>query len=87
MTTPKVSGLRTHDRFALIAVRSPASVHVEEPGAGAPDERGGIWHDNDIIADAVEHDRSDVPGVSAADVQPIPQEHRAQPLDDTRDAP
>ena len=82
-----VSGLRNHVRFVLIARHSATSVHLEEPGAGATDERGGIWNDDDIIANAVEDDRSDVPGVSATDVQPIPQEHRAQALNDTCDAP
>src|SRR5665647_540903 len=47
------------------------------PGPHAPDEAGGVGHHHDVVPQRGEGGRPDAPRVPAAEVQPVPLEHRA----------
>jgi len=59
------------------SVRGPA----DAPGPDATDEPGGVRHHDDVVAEGVEHDGPDAPRVAPADVEPVPVEDGAQPVD------
>ena len=59
------------------SLRGPA----DAPGPHAADDPGRVRHHDDVVAQGVEHDGPDAPRVSPADVEPVPVEDGAQPVD------
>lgn len=54
---------------------------AQGPGPDTADDARGVRHDDDVVPEARQDGRADVPGVPAADVQPVPVDDRAQPVD------
>lgn len=53
----------------------------QAPGADAADDPRRVRDDHHVVAEQLEHRRPDPSGVAAADVEPVPVEDRAQPVD------
>ncbi|MBO3094173.1 alpha/beta hydrolase [Cellulomonas dongxiuzhuiae] len=76
--------LEVLDELAARADRSGV-VRAQVPRAHAPDDPGLVGHDDDVVAEPLERGRRHAPGVAAAEVEPVPVEDGAQPLDDRAD--
>ena len=59
---------------------------LQLPGAGSASERRGVRNDHDVVTELGKHRRRDVAGVTAAHVEPVPQEHRPKDVDHATDA-
>lgn len=60
---------------------------LQLPGAGSAGQGRGVWDDNDVVTELGEHRRRDVAGVTAAYVEPVPQEHRPKDVHHATDTP
>lgn len=65
------------DELDARSVGGPA----DAPGPHAADDPGRVRHDDDVVTQGVEHHGSDAPRVPPADVEPVPVEDGAQPVD------
>lgn len=54
---------------------------ADAPGPHAADDPGRVRHHDDVVAQGVEHHGPDAPRVPPADVEPVPVEDGAQPVD------
>ncbi len=57
------------------------------PGASPAGESRRVWNDDNIVTEFGQHGRCDVAGVTAAQVEPIPQEHRTKDVHHATDTP
>src|SRR5699024_10206545 len=62
--------------------RGISALARQVPGAHPADDPGGIGHDDHVVTESGEGARADPAGVAASKVQPVPQVHRAQVVDD-----
>ena len=57
------------------------------PGASPTGKGRRVWNDHNIVTEFGQHGRCDVAGVTAAQVEPIPQEHRTKDVNHATDTP
>lgn len=57
------------------------------PGASPAGKGRRVWNDDNIVTEFRQHGRCDVAGVTAAQVEPIPQEHRTKDVNHATDTP
>ena len=62
---------------ALARLDGAASAPPQAPRAHAADDARGVRHDDDVVPEPREDLRRDLARVAAAEVQPVPPEHRA----------
>lgn len=59
---------------------SAGSATAQAPGPNPPDDPGRVGHHHDVVPEPREHHRGDLTRVAATEVEPVPAEHRAQPI-------